>query len=37
VVVPPADRGPELAALVAEEAVRIPGDAARVAMRRALR
>ena len=27
--------GPELAALVAEEAERIPGDAPRVAMRRA--
>jgi GNAT superfamily N-acetyltransferase len=37
VVVDPADQGPELAALVAEEAERIPGDAPRVAMRRALR
>ena len=36
-VVAPADQGPELAALVAEEAERIPGDAARVAMRRAVR
>jgi GNAT superfamily N-acetyltransferase len=36
-VVEPADQGPELAALVAEEAERIPGDAARVAMRRAVR
>jgi GNAT superfamily N-acetyltransferase len=36
-VVEPADQGPELAALVAEEAERIPGDAPRVAMRRALR
>lgn len=35
-VVAPADQGPELAALVAEEAERIPGDAPRVAMRRAL-
>ena len=33
-VVAPADQGPELAALVAEEAERIPGDAPRVAMRR---
>jgi GNAT superfamily N-acetyltransferase len=32
-----ADQGPELAALVAEEAERIPGDAPRVAMCRALR
>lgn len=36
-VVEPADQGPELAALVAEEAVRIPGDEPRVAMRRELR
>jgi GNAT superfamily N-acetyltransferase len=36
-VVAPADQGPELAALVAEEAERIPGDAVRVAMRRAVR
>jgi GNAT superfamily N-acetyltransferase len=36
-VVAPADQGPELAALVAEEAERIPGHAPRVAMRRALR
>ena len=35
-VIASADQGPELAALVAEEAVRIPGDAARVAMRRAV-
>jgi hypothetical protein len=35
-VVEPADQGPELAALVAEEAERIPGEAPRVAMRRAL-
>jgi GNAT superfamily N-acetyltransferase len=35
-VVPPAEQGPELAALVEEEARRIPGDAPRVAMRRAL-
>jgi GNAT superfamily N-acetyltransferase len=35
-VVEPADQGPELAALVAEEAQRIPGEAPRVAMRRAL-
>jgi GNAT superfamily N-acetyltransferase len=35
-VVEPADQGPELAALVAEEAARIPGEAPRVAMRRAL-
>jgi GNAT superfamily N-acetyltransferase len=35
-VVEAADQGPELAALVAEEAERIPGDAPRVAMRRAL-
>jgi GNAT superfamily N-acetyltransferase len=35
-VVEPADQGPELAALVAREAVSIPGDAPRVAMRRAL-
>jgi hypothetical protein len=34
VVVGPADQGPELAALVAREAVSIPGDAPRVAMRR---
>jgi GNAT superfamily N-acetyltransferase len=33
----PADQGPELAALVAREAVAIPGHAPRVAMRRALR
>jgi GNAT superfamily N-acetyltransferase len=33
-VVEPADQGPELAALVREEAARIPGDAPRVAMRR---
>jgi hypothetical protein len=37
VVVERAEQGPELAALVAEEAQRIPGDAMRVAMRRALR
>jgi hypothetical protein len=36
-VVPPADQGPQLAALVAEEAERIPGDAPRVAMRRGVR
>jgi GNAT superfamily N-acetyltransferase len=36
-VVDPGDQGPELAALVAEEAERIPGDAPRVAMRRAVR
>jgi GNAT superfamily N-acetyltransferase len=36
-VVAPADQGPELAALVAEEAERIPGEAVRVAMRRAVR
>ena len=35
-VVARADQGPELAALVAEEAERIPGDAVRVAMRRAV-
>jgi GNAT superfamily N-acetyltransferase len=35
-VVEAADQGPELAALVAEEAERIPGDAPRVAMQRAL-
>jgi GNAT superfamily N-acetyltransferase len=35
-VVEPADQGPELAALVAHEAATIPGDAARVAMRRRL-
>jgi GNAT superfamily N-acetyltransferase len=35
-VVAPGDQGPELAALVAEEAQRIPGDAPRVAMRRAV-
>ena len=35
-VVEPADQGPELRALVAEEARRIPGDAPRVAMRRAV-
>ena len=34
-VIAPADQGPELAALVAEEAERIPGDAPRVAMGRA--
>ena len=36
VPVDPADQGPELAALVAREAARIPGDAPRVAMRRGL-
>jgi GNAT superfamily N-acetyltransferase len=36
-VVEGADQGPELRALVAEEAQRIPGDAPRVAMRRAVR
>jgi GNAT superfamily N-acetyltransferase len=36
-VIAPADQGPELAALVAEEAERIPGHAPRVAMRRAVR
>jgi GNAT superfamily N-acetyltransferase len=35
-VVAAADQGPELAALVAEEAERIPGEAPRVAMRRAV-
>jgi GNAT superfamily N-acetyltransferase len=35
-VVAPADQGPELRALVVEEARRIPGDAPRVAMRRAV-
>jgi GNAT superfamily N-acetyltransferase len=35
-VVEPADRGPELAALVRREAARIPSDAPRVAMRREL-
>jgi GNAT superfamily N-acetyltransferase len=35
-MISPADQGPELAALVAEEAERIPGDAVRVAMRRAV-
>ena len=35
-VIEPADQGPELAALVREEAARIPGDAPRVAMRRNL-
>jgi hypothetical protein len=35
-VVAAADQGPELAAVVAEEAQRIPGDAPRVAMRRAV-
>ena len=35
-VIAPADQGPELRALVAEEAERIPGDAPRVAMRRAV-
>jgi GNAT superfamily N-acetyltransferase len=34
--VAPADQGPELAALVAAEAARIPDDAPRVAMRRAV-
>jgi GNAT superfamily N-acetyltransferase len=33
-VVEPADQGPELAALVGREAVAIPGEAPRVAMRR---
>ena len=33
-VVPPEEQGPELAALVRDEAERIPGDAPRVAMRR---
>jgi GNAT superfamily N-acetyltransferase len=33
-IVDPADQGPELAALVAQEAVAIPGTAPRVAMRR---
>jgi GNAT superfamily N-acetyltransferase len=33
-VVEPADQGPELAAVVRREAVTIPGDAPRVAMRR---
>jgi GNAT superfamily N-acetyltransferase len=37
VVVERAEQGPELRALVAEEAQRIPGDAPRVAMLRALR
>jgi GNAT superfamily N-acetyltransferase len=36
VVVDPAEQGPQLAALVAHEAHAIPGDAPRVAMRRAL-
>jgi GNAT superfamily N-acetyltransferase len=36
-VIAPADQGPELAALMSEEAERIPGDAVRVAMRRAVR
>jgi len=36
-VVEPAEQGPQLAALVAHEATAIPGDAPRVAMRRALR
>jgi GNAT superfamily N-acetyltransferase len=36
VVVEPAGQGPELAALVAQEAATIPGDAPRVAMRRPL-
>jgi GNAT superfamily N-acetyltransferase len=35
-VVAPAEQGPELRALVAEEARRIPGDAPRVAMRRSV-
>ncbi len=35
-VIAAADQGPELAALVAEEAERIPGDAPRVAMGRAV-
>src|SRR4051794_9303728 len=35
-VVAPADQGPELRALVAHEATAIPGDAPRVAMRRAV-
>ena len=35
-VVEPADQGPELAALVRHEAATIPGDAPRVAMRRAI-
>jgi GNAT superfamily N-acetyltransferase len=35
-VIAPAEQGPELAALVVEEAERIPGDAPRVAMRRAV-
>jgi GNAT superfamily N-acetyltransferase len=35
-VVEPAEQGPELRALVAEEAERIPGEAPRVAMRRNL-
>jgi GNAT superfamily N-acetyltransferase len=35
-IVAPADQEPELRALVAEEAQRIPGDAPRVAMRRAV-
>jgi GNAT superfamily N-acetyltransferase len=35
-VVEPIDQGPELAAVVAHEAASIPGDAARVAMRRPL-
>jgi GNAT superfamily N-acetyltransferase len=35
-VVAPADQGPELAALVHREALTIPGNAARVAMRRPL-
>jgi GNAT superfamily N-acetyltransferase len=34
-VIEPGDQGPDLAALIAREAVRIPGDAPRVAMRRA--
>jgi GNAT superfamily N-acetyltransferase len=36
VTVPEADQGPELAALVSRDAATIPGDAPRVAMRRAL-
>jgi GNAT superfamily N-acetyltransferase len=36
VAVEPPALGPELAALVADEAARMPGDAARVAMRRSL-
>jgi GNAT superfamily N-acetyltransferase len=36
-VVEPGEQGPELRALVAREAASIPGDAPRVAMRRAVR